>query len=115
MVEPGNMVGPTYQGVQSLIDLDPAAYFDDRTNTVVSKYGMDSPRVVTVGLFDPGQITKGGRGYLRFNNFARIFIEEQATRKDPVTGRFLYYVPGVGRGRAGETTGSLVRVLQLIR
>jgi hypothetical protein len=28
----------------------------------------------------------------------------------------LYYVPGVGSaGRAGQTTGSLVRVLQLIR
>jgi hypothetical protein len=115
MIEPGNMVGPTYQGVQSLIDEDPDAYFDDRTNSVVSQYGMDSPRVVTVALFDPGEITQPGRQYLRFNNFARVFIEEQASRQDPVTGRFLYYVPGVGVGQTGRTTGSLVRVLQLIR
>jgi hypothetical protein len=115
LIEPGNMVGPTYQGVSQLIAQDPGAFFDERSNTVVSQYGMDSPRVVTVALFDPGEITKPGRQYLRFNNFARVFIEEQASRKDAVTGRFLYYVPGIGRGRAGQTKGSLVRVLQLIR
>lgn len=115
LIEPGNMVGPTYQGVQRLIDQDPGAYFDETSNTVVSQYGMDSPRVVTVALFNPGEITKPGRQYLRFNNFARIFIEEQASRRDPVTGRFLFYVPGLGRSRAGQTTGSLVRTLQLIR
>ena len=115
MIEPGNMVGPTYQGVQTLIAQDPNAYFDEASNTVVSDYGMDSPRVVTVALFDPGEIDSPGRQYIRFNNFARVFIEEQASRRDAVTGRFLYYVPGIGRGRAGETTGSLVRTLQLIR
>jgi hypothetical protein len=77
---------------------------------------MDSPRVVTVALFDPGEITNPGRQYIRFNNFARVFIEEQASPQDPVTGRFLYYVRGAGRsGREEETTGSLLRVLQLIR
>jgi len=115
LIEPGNMVGPTFQGVQNLIAQDRDAYWDDSNNTVVSQYGMDSPRVVTVGLFDPGEIQRGGRQYIRFNNFARIFIEEQPSRQDPVTGRFLYYVPGVGPGQSGQTTGSLVRVLQLIR
>jgi len=114
LIEPGNMVGPTFQGVQKLIEMDPDAYWDDRTNSVVSDWGMDSPRVVTVALFDPSEIDKPGRQYLRFNNFARVFIEEQPDRQDPVTGRFLYYVRGVG-GRTGETKGSLVRVLQLIR
>ncbi len=115
LIEPGNMVGPTFQGVQTLIAQDPNAYWDEQSNTVVSEYGMDSPRVVTVALFDPGEINKPGRQYIRFNNFARIFIEEQADRRDPVTGRFLYYVRGVGPGRTGQTTGSLIRTLQLIR
>jgi hypothetical protein len=115
LIEPGNMVGPTYQGVQDLISDDPDAYWDDQSNSLVSRYGMDSPRVVTVALFDPGEITKPGRQYLRFNNFARIFIEEQADRQDPVTGRFLFYVSGIGHTLEGQTTGSLVRVLQLIR
>jgi len=115
LIEPGNMVGPTYQGVQALIARDPDAYWDEQSNTVVSELGMDSPRVVTVGLFDPGEVRRPGRQYIRFNNFARIFVEEQESRSDPVTGRFLYYVPGVGTGESGQTTGSLVRVLQLIR
>ncbi|NNF11754.1 MAG: hypothetical protein HKN72_00920 [Gemmatimonadetes bacterium] len=115
LVEPGNMVGPTYQGVQQLIAQDPDAYWDDHANTIVSAYGMESPRLVTVALFDPGEIKKPGRQYLRFNNFARVFIEEQEDRRDPVTGRFLYYVPGAGAGPGGQTTGSLVRVLQLIK
>jgi hypothetical protein len=102
--------------VQMLIDLDPDAYWDDRSNTVVSKYGMDSPRVITVALFHPGEISKPGRQYIRFNNFARLFIEEQGSPQDPVTGRMLYYVAGLGSaGRGDQTTGSLVRVLQLIR
>lgn len=116
MIEPGNMVGPTYQGVATLIAQDPTAYWDDRSNTIVSDYGMDSPRVVTVALFDPSQISQPGRQYIRFNNFARIFIEAQASPQDPVTGRMLYYVRGVGSSsRNGATTGSLVRTLQLIR
>ena len=115
LIEPGNMVGPTFQGVQSLIEQDPTAYWDDRTNAVVSDFGWDSPRIVTVALFDPSEINKPGRQYVQFNNFALVFIEEQADRQDPVTGRFLYYARGVGRTREGQTTGSLVRVLQLIR
>jgi Tfp pilus assembly protein PilX len=115
MIEPGNMVGPTHQGIQRLIAEDPDAYWDEQRSTVVSRYGMDSPRVVTVALFHPGEITNPGRQYIRFNNFARVFIEEQASQRDPVTGRFLYYVAGVGPGREGQTTGSLVRALQLIR
>jgi hypothetical protein len=115
LIEPGNMVGPTHQGVSALIAQDPDAYWDQQSNSVVSQYGMDSPRVVTVGLFNPGEVTSPGRQHIRFNNFARVFIEEQVDRQDPVTGRFLYYVPGVGNGQAGQTTGSLVRTLQLIR
>ncbi|MDX1647883.1 MAG: pilus assembly protein TadG-related protein [Longimicrobiales bacterium] len=115
LIEPGNMVGPTFQGVQELISKDRDAYWDEGSKMVVSEHGMDSPRVVTVALFDPAEITKPGRQYLRFNNFARIFIEEQPSPSDPITGRFLYYVKGVGLGPGGSTTGSLVRVLQLIR
>jgi hypothetical protein len=69
-----------------------------------------------VALFYPGEISTPGRQSIRFNNFARIFVEEQASPQDPVTGRFLYYAPGLGSaGRDGGSTGSLVRVLQLIR
>jgi hypothetical protein len=116
MIEPGNMVGPTHQGVSALISRDPDAYWDERSNTLVSQYGMDSPRVVTVAFFHPEEASRPGRHYIRFNNFGRMFIEEQASPQDPVTARFLGYARGVGpAGRDDQTTGSLVRVLQLIR
>ncbi|MEJ2205489.1 MAG: Tad domain-containing protein [Gemmatimonadota bacterium] len=117
LIEPGNMTGPTYQGVKQLIEQDPGASWNDATNTVTSKeYGLDSPRIITVALFDPTQIEKGGRQYIKFNNFARFFLEEQLSPQDPVVGRFMYYVKGAGSGDPGGTrTGSLVKRIRLIR
>jgi hypothetical protein len=117
LIEPGNMTGPTYQGVKQLISQDRDAYWDEGTNSVVSAdHGLDSPRIITVALFDPTQIEKGGRQFIQFNNFARFFIEEQQSPQDPVVGRFMYYVKGAGGGDPGGTrTGSLVKRIRLIR
>ncbi|MGD8319695.1 MAG: hypothetical protein PVJ02_04560, partial [Gemmatimonadota bacterium] len=115
-IEPGNMVGPTAQGVAALIAEDPDAYWDDGDNRVVSPFGNDSPRIITVALFDPTQITKGGRQSIQFNNFARFFIEKQDSPQDPVVGRFMYYVSSTGStSDRGARTGSLVKRLRLIR
>ncbi|HSM61499.1 MAG TPA: pilus assembly protein TadG-related protein [Longimicrobiales bacterium] len=115
-IEPGNMVGPTFQGVSLLIQQDRNAYWDEGDHRVVSDFGDDSPRVITVALFDPAEIEKGGRQSIRFNNFARFFIEEQASPQDPVTGRFMYYVAATGAtSDSGTRTGSLVKRLRLIR
>ena len=46
---------------------------------------------------------------IEFNNFAMFFIEEQKTLKDPVKGRFLFYVSG--DDAPGATTGPLVMKL----
>ena len=116
LIEPGNMVGPTFQGVEALIAQDPDAYWDEGDNRVVSDFGEDSPRLITVALFDPSEIQKGGRQLIRFNNFARFFIERQESPQDPVVGRFLFYVAGAGPGtKSGTRTGSLIKQLKLIR
>jgi Flp pilus assembly protein TadG len=63
--EPGNMVGPSNQGIDALIALDPDAYFDPSTGEVVSSVVGGSPRVIKLGLFDPaiGRVDiTGGRG-----------------------------------------------------
>ena len=115
-IEPGNMVGPSYQGLRLLIDQDPGATWDDSENRIVSEYGDDSPRAITVALFDPSTITKSGRQNIRFNNFARFFIEEQASPQDPIVGRFMYYVASTGgTSHTGARTGSLVKRIRLIR
>lgn len=114
-IEPGNMIGPTNTGMELLINTDPDAYWDEATNTVKgSKYAnwMDSPRIVIIPLYDPLEITDPGRQTITFNNFALLFIEEQAKKKDPVTGRFLYYTSGVGGSAPGS--GSLVKYLRLV-
>ena len=112
----GNMVGPTWQGVNELIQQDPGANWDPVTNTVTgSAWGSDwfqSPRIIKVGLFDPTQITGPGNQTIKFNNFAVMFLDAQARSQDPVTGRFLYYASGSG---GGTQTGSLVKALQLVQ
>src|SRR5262245_62080926 len=116
-IEPGNMVGPTSQGVSELIKDDPSAYWDQSTQTVKgSTYGsgwMNSPRIVKLAMFAPGQITKSGMQTIKFNNFALMFVESQKSPKDPVYGRFLYYVSG--QDDPGGNTGSLVKTLKLVK
>lgn len=116
-IEPGNMVGPTWQGVTELISEDPDAYWDANTNTVRnSRLGADwlsSPRVIRIALFAPGEIQGSGMQSIHFNNFALMFLESQPQMRDPVTGRFLYYVSG--GDQAGTQTGSLVKTLKLVK
>jgi hypothetical protein len=113
----GNMVGPTWQGVNELIEQDPGAHWNPATNTVEgSAWGSDwfnSPRTIKVALFDPSQITGPGQQTIKFNNFAVLFLDEQLQSQDPVTGRFLYYASG--SGATGSETGSLVKALQLVQ
>lgn len=116
-IQPGNMVGPTWQGVGELIDSDPDAVWDEATQSVQnSTFGsnwMASPRVIRIALFAPGELVGSGMQTIRFNNFALMFIEQQQRMRDPVMGRFLYYVSGTGT--PGETTGSLVKTLKLVK
>jgi hypothetical protein len=111
------MEGPTFQGVGELIKDDPGAYWDNATQSVKgSTYGagwLNSPRVVKLAMFAPGQITKSGMTTITFNNFGLMFIESEPNQKAPVTGRFLFYVSGTGD--PGAQTGSLVKTLKLVK
>src|SRR5262249_61021961 len=50
--EPGNLMGPTVQGLQALIDEDPTAYWDDVNKKYVSPMNP-SPRVFPIPLYNP--------------------------------------------------------------
>lgn len=116
-LEMGNMVGPTRQGVDAAVARDPSAYWDP-VGGVISQYGMNSPRVKIIPLYDPSYISQimGGNHTLTFNNFALIFLEGTYSQGNDefVVGRFIYYAQGVGGTAPGGATGSLVRVLQLV-
>lgn len=130
--KPGNMVGPTFQGMDSLIAQDPDACWADipdpnhtgwtrgEVRKLVGGVGGSctgaypgwegSPRVITVPLFDPAQI-QPGRTSLRFNNLGVFFIQAQNQRKDPVTANFLYFAKGTGEPGGG---GALIKKLRLV-
>jgi hypothetical protein len=101
---------------------DPGLQWDDGTNTVqgTSAFGdwHSSPRVITVSLFDPRQLTDpaspAGTSFA-LNNFGRFFLEQRPCGDDscPVTARFLGFVLGLPGGE-NEPTGTLVRTLRLV-
>jgi Flp pilus assembly protein TadG len=99
--EPGNMVGPTNQGMAELIDRDPSAYWDTFNNKVVSTM-HPSPRVVSIPLFDPVYYETGkqnGRNAdLKAVNYMGFFIEEM--QGNSVVGR-ITPVGGILTGNGG--------------
>ena len=76
--EPGNMAGPTAQGIDDLIAQDPTAYWDTSKNTVKSPYGR-SPRVFPIPLYNPDTYSYGketGRNAsLVMANWIGFFVE----------------------------------------
>lgn len=101
--EMGNMVGPTRQGWNELIALDPDAYFDSNTGTIMNSAYTTSPRLIKIGLFDPtvGVITSGASGaekYTVITKLSYMFIEAPPSggNEVAVTARFIQYTsPGV--------------------
>jgi hypothetical protein len=76
--EPGNMSGPTMQGIDLLIAQDPDAYWDDYKNEVVSEHNP-SPRIFPIPLFDPDfyqdNKVNGRNASLRMANWLGFFVE----------------------------------------
>lgn len=113
--EPGNMHGPTVQGVQALIALDPGASWDPGNNELVgSAYDpwIGSPRIGIVPTFDPGRSFQPGRKDLTFTNFIAIYFESVTGNgnNQVVNGRILF-ATGIGGGAA---TAPGVKFVQLI-
>jgi hypothetical protein len=88
--EPGNMVGPTNQGIDDLIARDPNAYWDTARNQVVSNF-HPSPRVTILPVFDPVYyatgVTQGRYADLKITNFIGFYIESRSGNN--VTGRIM--------------------------
>lgn len=98
VAKPGNMVGPTKQGMGDLIARDPDAYWDDINKRVISTM-RPSPRVVAIPLFDPVYYAEGkqnGRNAsLKFVNYLGFFLEEMDGNE--VVGR-ITPIGGLRRG-----------------
>jgi len=90
-VEPGNMVGPTNQGLGDLMAEDPGAYWDSATNSIKgSSFAdpLDSPRVALIPFYDPSIYQPSGRNDIQVYQLGAVFIES-VSNKGEVTGRFI--------------------------
>lgn len=86
--EPGNMVGPTGQGMADLVAQDPNAYWDSATQSVMGSDFGQSPRVVYVPFFIPISHQGSGKNFVIVSKVGAFFLEEM-TGNGEVVGRFL--------------------------
>ena len=75
--ENGNMIGPTKQGVQDLMDQDPSAIWDAANKVITgSNYGATgSPRIIRIPFFDPRNPPTSGKTTVEVTNIASLFLE----------------------------------------
>ncbi|HEX7089088.1 MAG TPA: pilus assembly protein TadG-related protein [Longimicrobiales bacterium] len=106
----------TRTAVDSLIALDPDAYWEDLPGPVVgtrsgrvanSRFGMRSPRIVRVPTVRP---PSGPVSEVQFNNVGLLFLEGVQANGE-IRGRFLYYVPGQSGGSG--PVAPLIQYVQL--
>lgn len=114
--EPGNMVGPTNDGVQDLINKDPNAYWDDGCKCVKGSAYSKSPRIAVIPVYDPIYYAEGKAGgrnaSLKIANYLGFFLEEM--RGGEVKGR-ITPVQGVFDGGAGAApAGAFPIVIRLV-
>jgi hypothetical protein len=115
LAEPGNMTGPTKQGIDDLIAKDPNAYWDSINEKPVSKM-HPSPRVIAIPLFDPvyyetGKVN-GRNADLKAVTYMGFFIEEM-DGKD-VKGR-VTPISGIYSGSGPDPTGMFPIAIILVK
>jgi len=112
--EPGNMVGPTRQGIETLVARDPSANWVQGTGVVGSAFSpaTSSPRVVPIGVIDINhflaQDPNGSNGVLKMVNIYGFFVEGMGDI-DETTGAMTLRAAGkavIGRIMTIPATGS---------
>jgi len=90
-IEPGNMVGPTRQGLDDVFAADPDAAWDAESKAITgSRFSdpMKSPRVALIPFYDPSRPQMSGRNTIFVYQLGAVFIESLDNRGN-VSGRFL--------------------------
>jgi hypothetical protein len=121
-LEPGNMVGPTRQGTNDLIDADRNSQWNDAAGLPESGLHpaadgswMNSPRVIRIPIYDPEVALVNGRTEMVVAGFAGFWIESVESHQGTVIGR---YIPMRAFGQAGPATGPtagpVLKILRLV-
>jgi hypothetical protein len=92
--EPGNMSGPTYEGVRYLLNKDTCASHD------LTNLQKNCPRLIIIPVIDSFSIE--GRSSVRIMGFANFFLEETTYDggKTEVKGKF---IRTLGQGEISDT------------
>jgi Flp pilus assembly protein TadG len=115
--EPGDMMGPTIQGIDELIAMDYNAHYNPSTQKVEgSAYGNHSPRIFPIPLYDPTYYDEGKRNgrnaSLKTANWICFFA--QSTNGNNITG---VIVPCIGTydKNGPAPNAALPRTIRLIQ
>jgi hypothetical protein len=115
--EPGNMVGPTNQGIDDLLAQDPNAYWDVNCPCVKGSAFASSPRVFPIPLFDPdfyqGGVTNGRNATLKVSNWIGFFVVKRVGNN--VTGRITPILGVVDTNAGPAPAGSFARAIRLVQ
>lgn len=112
-LEPGNMAGPTDQGLRRLLAQDPHAYWDAGAKTVAGSDFPDplnSPRVGVVAFYDPRFPPVSGRTTLRVRQLGAVFIEG-VQGKGEIRARFVNTLARSPQTAPGECLTFMARLL----
>lgn len=115
-VEPGNMVGPTRQGIDRLVAKDPDAYWDTDCNCVKgSAYGT-SPRVRAIPLYNPHYYETnkqtGRNAAFQVANFLGVFVEGMVGNE--VRARIVPIVGKVGNGAGPVPSNAFPMAIRIV-
>jgi Flp pilus assembly protein TadG len=114
--EPGDMTGPTNQGIDALIARDPNAYWDTAKNEVHTSMNP-SPRVFPIPLYDPDyyQANKvnGRNATLRVANWIGFFVVER--NGNQVTGRITPILGVIDNNAGPAPTGIFPMAIRLVQ
>lgn len=123
--EPGNMVGPTSQGMRNLIALDPEARWDATMNNgrggirggcMASGACTVSPRLVAIPVFDPDAYDAGratGRIVFIVTKVLGFFIDQM--NGNEVDGYIMTYPSEPNAGMGGNPANNFVVSVALVR
>ncbi len=115
--EPGNMVGPTTQGIDDLLAKDPGAYWDTFCTCVKGSAFGTSPRVFPIPLYDPdfyqsGKVN-GRNATLKVANWMGFFLVGR--NGNDVLGRITPILGIIDDNAGPPPDGSFPRAIRLVQ
>jgi hypothetical protein len=115
--EPGNMMGPTVDGVWDLYNRDPAARWDTSTRSVKGSAFSHSPRVFPIPLYDPKYYDEGKRNGryadLKVANWIGFFLED--IQGNNIYGRITPIAGVLDKGAGPAPDGVFPRAIRLVQ